>query len=148
MSGITIPSAQSSQLAPMQVGEFQNDPGQIHVLKMICIEKQTLLSNHVKDFVFVAALVTAIAVGVLLGGVLTAGLGVLIGLAAGYVSHTLFSILADKLKSHRFENALIELNNPHFIQYANQKRIHLTMEHLFETRANYLKENKERVRQS
>ncbi len=104
-----------------------------------CIAKQNRDTRVINAFVNIISLITAIAVGIILGVVLSPVAGILLAIPTFFIVNSLIVALAEKLRSRKFENAAVALGSPDFIRFANDNQVALTRENVVDVHKAFLK---------
>ncbi len=116
-----------------------NTERQLQSLTRHCQNRQQNTNRRIEDLVSLASVVTAVFAGIIFGIAFTPLTGFLLGVVFYGVSSSLYTLLAEKLKSRKLERALLALGQQDFIEFANRRKIPLSMDSVLIAHQAYLK---------
>lgn len=129
---VTSEGAETGTLEGRQVETLQD-------IANYCIKMQNRDTRVINSLVTIVSLITAIAVGIILGVVLSPVAGILLSIPTFFIMNSLLVALAEKLRSRKFENTAAALESPDFIRFANDNQVALTRENVVDVHKAFLK---------
>lgn len=126
-------------MAAIAQAQPYNTERQLQSLTRHCQNRQLNTNRKIEDLVNLASVVTAVFAGIIFGLAFTPLTGFLLGVVFYGVSSSLYTLLAEKLKSRKLERALLALGQEDFIQFANRRKIPLSMDSVLIAHQAYLK---------
>lgn len=132
--------------APIPGADFiPNNERIVTDLTTHCYLKQIAIDNRVREIAIIAAIITGVAVTILLGAALSPIAGFFVGVLSFFVSACIYNKFGNLIKSHRYERMRQTLTQPDFISFANFNKWPLSRTTMFHFQKAYLKDVLRRV---